>query len=374
MKKLFYPLFLITIITGLISCQESEENKQPKLQDIASLSQSSKSNRVVFIDGEKLEQAYANLVAFTVLDTISKNNDEIHEANMQLVLPGWMPVDMGNLQFARPIFHVKATSSEANIVFSGDFTHKSGQVNYSVEGYFKPETLYTADTLHINTKRTAPVAPLAGNTYELTLDENTFNFSDFDTNGSVDNRQIYEYGKEGMPLYIEHLKAMTNEATYRFTFLVDGTLNIQKKDASMTDFESIPGKFNYYLVQQHSDRGKGIIELPTEIAKEFDTLLKGDVIPGSMSSIYEEVSFPSNDRAIIPFEFITQHEGMNGLFMLALGDWGSDNLKLIGLLSEWRAHSTNYNDSLRNEAIDVFIGNWLLNSQTDNLWWNLKKI
>ena len=374
MKKLFYPLFLITIITGLISCQESEENQQPKLQDIASLSKSSNSNRVIFIDGKRLEQAYANLVEFTVLDTISKNNAEIHEANMQLVLPGWMPVDMGNLQFARPIFHVKATSSEENIVFSGDFTHESEQVNYSVEGYFKPETLYTADTLHINTKRTASVASFAGNTYELTLDENTFNFSDFDTNGSVDNRQIYEYGKEGMLLYIEHLKAMTNEATYRFAFLDDGTLNIQKKDASMPHFESIPGKFNYYILQQHSNSGKGIIELPIEIAKEFDTLLKGDVISGSMSSIYEEVSFPSNDSAVIPFEYITQYEGPNNLFMLALGDWGSDNLKLIGPLSEWRAHTTNYDDSLRNEAIDTFITNWLLNKHTDNLWWNLKKI
>ena len=373
MKNLFYPFFLITFIIGLISCDNGKDTEKVTPQDIASLSEANSSNRVIFINGIKLEKEYNNLVEFTVLDTITKNNDQIYEANMELVLPGWMPIGLDKLQFVRPMFHVTATSSEESIIFSGNCPYNFGTVNYSVEGYLKHKSLYKTDTLYINTKRTATPS-IEGKTYELTLDENTFNFSDFDTNESVDNRRIVEYGKEGMLLYIEHLKAKTNDATYRFTFMADGKLNILKKDASMADFESIPGEFSYYIMQKYStDRGTGVIELPLEVAQKFDTLLKGSVIPGSSSKIYEETSFPSNDKAFIPFKYITQFEELNGLLMLALGDWGSDYLKLIGPLYEWRRHSTNYDNSLLNEAIDVFITNWIQNSQTDNLWWNLKK-
>lgn len=370
---MYYTFLLLAIAIGVTSCN-NEEDEKIMLQDITKLSEVNKSNSVIFINGKKQDKEYAQWVLFTVLDTISKDNDEIYEANMELTLPGSFPLGLDRLQFTTPIFHVKATSSEESIIFSGNWINAYEKVNYSIEGYLKPETLYTSDTLHINIERTIYSPSFAGNTYELTLDENTFNFSDFVDNEPIDNRRIDDYGKEGMLLYIEHLKEMTNKATYRLTFLDDGTLNIQKKDVSMTDFESIPGEFNYYMIQRYSGRGKGIIELPFEIAQKFDTLLKGDVIPGSMGRIYTSITYPWDKKAIIPFTCIDQFDKSTGLFMLTLGDWGSENFKLIGPLSEWRAHSTNYDYTLRNEAIDVFINSWSLNKQIDNLWWNLKRI
>ena len=90
------------------------------------------------------------------MDTISKDNDKIYEAEMEMQLPEMRRISLDDMTFSRMTFHINAKASEERITFSGDEIHSLGETKYTVEGYMKQGLSYEQDTLLVQVKRISP--------------------------------------------------------------------------------------------------------------------------------------------------------------------------------------------------------------------------
>lgn len=372
MKKLFYPFFLITIVIGLISCN-NEDDEKIMLQDITAMTNPEPAQRFIFMDGNRVDDAYAKAVTFKVLDTISKDNDKIYEAEMEMQLPEMRRISLDDMTFSRMTFHINAKASEERITFSGDEIHSLGETKYTVEGYMKQGLSYEQDTLLVQVKRISPKASFAGNTYELTFDENTFGYSDFSDNGNIDNRPVIEYAQEAVPYYANYQRDKTNGAIYRLTFQEDGTLGIKKKDHSMTDFESVTENFRYYITSSNSNKGTGMIEMSFDTAMDLECFLQGGLLEGTNYYYSYPPQLPIYTFNL-PFEYV---ENEKGELMIALGDKITPQYKIRNSIKTWMYyHADGYYTPGETDPLKVFLDNWSIpaNDLLDNLWWNLKRI
>ena len=370
MKKLFYPFFLTTIAIGLISCDNDSDKVM--LQDITAMSSSEPAQRLIYIDEKLADDTYAKNVSFKVLDTISKYNEEIYEADMEMQLPEYKRSSMDELAFSRMTFHIRAKATEESITFSGDGIHSLGDTKYAVEGYFKKGLSYEMDTLYACVKRTSPKASFAGNTYELTLDENPFNYSDFANNGYINNRPIIEYAQEAIPYYTNFQKDKTNGAVYHLTFQENGVLSIKKKDNSMSDFEPVAKDFKYYITTEDFKKGAGMITMSFETAFELECFLQGGLLAGSEYFYNYPTPLPIYSFEL-PFQYMENNEGM---LMIALGDKVTPQYKIRRMINTWMYHfSEGYYTPGETDPLKTFLTNWNIevNNLADNLWWNLKK-
>lgn len=369
MKKLFYPFFLIAIVIGITSC----DNETVKLQDITAITGSEPYRRFIYIDDELADNTYAKNVSFRVLDTISKYNEEIYEADMEMLLPEFKRSSMDELVFSRMTFHIRAKATEESITFSGDEIHPLGEVKYTVEGYFKQGLSYGMDTLCAHVKRISPKASFAGNTYELTFNENTFNYSDFSDNGYINNRPIIEYAQEGIPYYTKFQHDKTNGAIYHLTFQENGVLNIKKKDNSMSEFEPVAKDFKYYIITKDSNKGTGMITMSFDTASELEYFLQGGFLHGGWYYYNYANPFLVTSSFELPFQYMENNEGM---LMIALGDKAYPQYKIKTMINTWMHHlSEGYYTPGEIDPLKIFLTNWNIeiNNLADNLWWNLKK-
>ena len=86
MKKMYYTFLLLAIAIGVTSCN-NEDDEKIMLQDITAMTNPEPAQRFIFMDGNRVDDAYAKAVTFKVLDTISKDNDKIYEAGLEMQLP-----------------------------------------------------------------------------------------------------------------------------------------------------------------------------------------------------------------------------------------------------------------------------------------------
>ena len=372
MKKMYYTFLLLAIAIGVTSCN-NEDDEKIMLQDITAMTNPEPAQRFIFMDGNRVDDAYAKAVTFKVLDTISKDNDKIYEAEMEMQLPEMRRISLDDMTFSRMTFHINAKASEERITFSGDEIHSLGETKYTVEGYMKQGLSYELDTLFVQVKRISPKASFAGNTYELTFDENTFSYSDFSDNGNIDNRPVIEYAQEAVPYYTNYQRDKTNGAIFRLTFQEDGTLDIKKKDNSMTGFESITESFRYYITSSNSNKGTGMIEMSFDTAMDLECFLQGGFLEGTNYYYSYPPQLPIYTFNL-PFEYV---ENEKGELMIALGDKITPQYKIRNSIKTWMYHHANgYYTPGEADPLKVFLDNWNIpaNNLLDNLWWNLKKI
>lgn len=372
MKRLLSPFLLIAITIGVTSCSDENNTEKMVLQDIATMTGSEPFQGIIYVDEELVDDEYARAITFEVLDTINKDNNKIYEAEMEMKLPESRRSSLDELIFSRMTFHIKAKATEERITFSGDEIHSLGETKYTVEGYFKKGMSYEMDTLYAYVKRISPKASFAGNTYELTFDENTFIYSDFADNGYINDRPVIEYAQEAIPYYTNFLRDKTNGAVYRLTFQEDGTLDIKKKNASMSDFESVSKGFKYYLTTGDTNKGSGMIEMSYDTAYELECFLQGGFLAGATYYYSYPPQLPIVSFAL-PFEYIKNEEVS---LSVAIGDRITPQYKLRTPISTWMYHhSEGYYTPSESDPLKIFLDNWSVteNEQLDNLWWNLKK-
>lgn len=357
MKK----LLLCTLIAAcFVSCRENE-NVVPPL-DIPSTLNNTSAKKVFSFDGMNTD---ASNITFEMLSAINPNNGNVYEAEMEMTLPVSLRTSTTSQAFTPFKFKVNATSTEDQIVFNGNSLHGIGDVTFSVEGIYKKNVGW--DSLFVNLKREAPQAAFAGKTFEMTLDEHTFDYDELARNYNLSEWKepfsLPHYTKEGMSMYMDYLRTATKEAAYRFTFQADGTLEIQKRNSENGNFAQLPGRFKYYL----ADKEIGFIEMDRKYATEMMQLL----LANENASPYGffTTTYLFEDVLNVPFCYKLH----GNVLWLALGDkTGITNMNQI--LFDWRINATDYYNVEEYDPLGfVYMGWNKQENATDQLWWRLEE-
>ena len=234
-----------------------------------------------------------------------------------------------------------------------------------VEGIYKKNVGW--DSLFVNLKREAPQAAFAGKTFEMTLDERTFDYDELARNYNLSEWKepfsLPHYTKEGMSMYMNYLRTATKEAAYRFTFQADGKLEIQKRNSENGNFAQLPGRFKYYL----ADKEIGFIEMDRKYATEMMQLL----LANENASPYGffTTTYLFEDVLNVPFCYKLH----GNVLWLALGDkTGITNMNQI--LFDWRINATDYYNVEEYDPLGfVYMGWNKQETATDQLWCRLEE-
>lgn len=357
MKKFLFWAF---ISACFISC--SDDEKVVPLLDIPSTLNDTSAKKVFAFDGMTTE---VSTVTFEMLSSVNPNNGDVYEAEMEMTLPVSIRTSTTSNTFNPFKFKVKAVSNEEYITFSGDCLYEIGEVKLSAEGIYQKNTGW--DSLRINLKREVPQVAFADNTYELALNEETFDLTDI---GDNDNElewneplPLIEYAEEGMSKYMSYLKDKTQDAVYQFTFQTDGNLVIKKRNSQMQDFETLSGRFKYYLADQEI----GFMELEKEYATEVIRLLTAN--PDATPEGFFHTTYLFEDILDIPFCYKDRGETL----WLAIGDkTGFTNMNQI--LFHWRTLADDYYNMDEADPLSFVYMEWnKRENYSDQLWWRLEK-
>ena len=361
MKKL---LLWTLVLSGLISC--SEDPPTPvSLMNIQEINNRF-ATKIIAFDGIEAE---VSDISFEFLNGTPSLMEEIHEADLNMTLPGNLRTSTTSGTHEPLKFQVHAKSFEEQITFSGECLHGIGNVKLYAEGLYKNIDALgkNQDTLFVNLKREAPKAPFAEKTYELILSEESIILNDFNDNkpNFEGDRPVIEYAKESMSHYMRYLQEKTNNMSFRFTFHADGTLDVKTKKAGMEDFESLPGRFRYYI----ADSEIGFIEMESTYATQIVQCLSGDERFDHFTYNLFKETYVFTDVVNIPFSYITMPEGLR----LAIGDRsGIYNLK--ALLHNWEETigSSNYMDDAK-PISSLYLSWGMKENYCDQLWLNLNE-
>lgn len=302
-------------------------------------------------------------ITFKMLSPVAQENAKVYEADLEMTVPVAIRTSIDSKTYSPFKFKVKAKSTENSITLNGDCLHGIGDVKLSVEGVYKENVGW--DTLFINLKREAPQATFAGNTYELKLNEETFNLDEigslYDINGWNHPFRLMHYAKEGMTSYLNYLKDVTHDAVYRFTFQADGRLVVQKRTSQTADFETLPGRFRYYV----ADGEIGFIEMDKQYAYELMQLLLADE-DANPYGIFDD-TYLFGDTYTIPFCYRLK----GSTLWLAIGDkTGLTNMNSI--LFYWRMNADAYYDINTSDPLVLVYMEWSKRENDSNqLWWRL---
>ena len=344
-----------------ISCSEDEKVVPPL--DIPSTLNSSAVNssavkKVFSYDGMNVD---FSSITFEVLSAINSNKGEVYEAEMEMTLPGSIRTETTSVAYNPFKFKVRAISTEEQITFSGNCLHGIGNVKLSVEGLYQQNIGW--DTLRVNLIREAPQAAFAGKTYELALNEETFDLAEIGDNDNItewnEPLPLIQYAKDGLGKYMSYLQDKTQNAVYQFTFQTDGNLVIQKRNSQMQGFETLPGRFKYYL----ADGEIGFIEVEKAFATEFMKLLTANenATPHGLF----ETTYLFEDILTIPFSYRDKGTAL----WLAVGDkTGLKNMNRI--LLDWRVTATDYYNMDESDPLSFVYMEWNKGeNHRDQLWW-----
>ena len=372
MKKLNYYSTLVALVvpTFVLQCLTScsEETDTPisvELMDIQEIN-SRFAKKIISFDG--IETEVSN-VPFELLSEIPLNTEGIYEADLEMLLPGSLRTSTSNGVSEALKFQVHAKSSEEQITFNGECLHGIGRVKLYAEGNFHRSNPSdrNQDTLFINLKREAPTAPFAEKTYELTLTEESIIWNDFNYNepNFEGDRPVVEYAKEGMSHYIKYLKEKTNDMSFRFTFHADGTLDVKTKKAGMADFESLQGRFKYYI----ADNEIGFIEMESTYATQIAQCLSGDERFDHFTYTLFKETYVFTDLVNIPFSYIMMPDGLR----LAIGD-RTGIFNLSALLYHWEEITGSAKYMNGATPFSSLYGNWgQKENYSDQIWLNLNE-
>lgn len=355
-----YSLLFLSLATAMCVCSCDNEVAPPL--DIPNVINNPYAKKVFSFDGMEVN---APGIKFDLLSSPNQNSGEIHEAEMEMTLPVSIRTSTTSQTYSPFKFKVNATSTEDQIVFNGDCLYGIGDVKFSVEGIYKKNSGW--DSLFVNLKREVPQAAFAGKTFDMTLDERTFDYDELASNFNQAEWKepfpLSHYTMEGMSMYMNYLRTTTKEAAYRFTFQADGTLEIQKRNSENGNFAQLPGRFKYYL----ADKEIGFIEMDKKYATEMMQLLVAD------ENVSPYVSFDPTylfeDVLNIPFCYKLH----DNVLWLALGDkTGFTNMN--GILFNWRINATDYyNVEEYDPLVFVYMGWAKRENATDQLWWRLEE-
>ena len=355
MKK----FLLLGVLTTMcfVSCSEDEKVVPPL--DIPSTLNNSSVKKMFCFDG--MEGELSN-VKFELLSAINERNGKVYEAEMEMTLPVSVRTETTSMTYNPFKFNVKAVSTEDRITFNGDCLYGIGDVKLSVEGLYQDNLGW--DTLHINLIREAPQASFAGKTFELVLNEETFDWTEIcNENVSEWNEPLplSQYAKDGMAKYTDYLNDKTLNAVYQFTFEANGNLVIRKRDSQMQDFETVLGRFKYYL----ADDEIGFIEVGKEWATDFMKLLTANENVNPQGLFEQTYIF----EGILNIPFC--YRDMGTTLWLAIGDkTGYKNLKDI--LFNWRAIATDYYNMEESDPLSLVYMEWNKRENSKNqIWWKL---
>lgn len=365
MKKLNY-YFMIVVLTVstfflqcLTSCSEDEKVVPPL--DIPSTLNNSSVKKMFCFDG--MEGELSN-VKFELLSAINESNGKVYEAEMEMTLPMSIRTETATMTYNPFKFKVRALSAEGRITFNGDCLYGMGDMKLSVEGLYKDNLGW--DSLHINLIREAPQASFAGKTFELVLNEETFDLDEISKEEILEWNEplpLSQYAKDGMAKYTDYLKDKTQNAIYQFAFEVDGNLVIRKRDSQMQDFETLPGRFKYYL----ADDEIGFIEVGKECAADFVQLLTANENANPQGLFGKTYIF--DDVLEIPFCY----RDRGTTLWLAIGDkTGFKNMNDI--LFNWRTMATDYYNMDESDPLGLVYMVWSKHENSKNqIWWKLNE-
>lgn len=353
-----------TLLTGFTSCSDDDPVASVELVNVQKLNNRF-ATKIFTFDGM---EADASCVTFKFLNGTPAYADVIHEADLEMTLSARYQISTTEQPFYAPMkFKVHATSSEDGITFSGDYLQGVGDVKLYVEGVYKANnTVNPSDTLYINMRRESPQAAFAGKTYELALNESTIDLKDFEDNGLAYEGAgpVVEEAKEGFVYYMEYLKDNAQTTGYQLDFQTDGTLDVKKYDLSKNAYESIPGRFKYYI----ADDEYGFIEMDIEAAERLMQLLCG---LQSMNGYYSGVTtntYLFEDVITMTFCYRLTPDGLS----LAIGDKTYPENSMRSMLFNWQdwAGGADYvNDTKPFSPLYV---SWEKNSG-DQIWWKLSE-
>ena len=174
---------------------------------------------------------------------------------------------------------------------------------------------------------------------------------------------LSQYAKDGMAKYTDYLKDKTQNAIYQFTFEADGNLVIRKRDSQMQDFETLPGRFKYYL----ADDEIGFIEVGNEWDTYFMQLLTANENENPQGLFEQTYIF--EDVLNIPFCY----RDRGTTLWLAIGDkTGFKNMNDI--LFNWRTMATDYYNMDESDPLGLVYMVWSKHENSKNqIWWKLNE-
>ena len=365
MKKLNYFFMFVALAVStffflsLTSCSNSEEEiVTPPLDIQKTLQNYTWMKKIFSFDGVETE---FDGFEFEMLSVINESNGIVSEAEMELKLPASIRTEINSYTYNPFSFKVKVLSTEDQITFSGDYSNAIGDVKLSIDG------IYKENTLRVNLNRESPQASFAGKTYELTLDEETFDLNEIGDNENVSEWNepftLIQYAKDGMGQYMNYLQDKTQRAVYQFTFQTDGNLVIKKRNSEMQDFETLSGKFSYYL----ADGKIGFIEMERKFAAELIKLLTANehaTEHGLFSTTYL-----FDDIWTIPFCY--RNKGTT--LWLAIGD-RTGFMSLRDILLYWRYDAGDYYDLEGTDPLSFVYMEWnKRENHSDQIWWRLNE-
>lgn len=365
MKKLNYYFMIVALAVStfflqcLTSCSD-EEKVTPPLDILSTLNNSSVKKVLHF---DEMEGGLSN-VKFELLTAINESNGEVYEAEMEMTLPVSIRTETASMTYNPFKFKVKAVSAEDHITFNGDCLYGIGDVKLSVEGLYKDNLGW--DSLHINLNREAPQASFAGKTFELVLNEETFDLDEIGNEEILEWNEplpLSQYAKDGMAKYTSYLNDKTQNAVYQFSFEADGNLVIRKRDSQMQDFEPVLGRFKYYL----ADDEIGFIEVGKEWATDFMQLLTANENVNPQG--FFEPTYIFEDVLNIPFCY----RDRGTTLWLAIGDkTGFKNMNDI--LFNWRTMATDYYNMEESDPLGLVYMVWSKRENSKNqIWWKLNE-
>lgn len=343
------------------SCN-NDEKITPPLDISSKLINNSLAKKIFSFNGMDVE---ISNIQFEMLSASTQKNGEIYEAEMEMTLPVSIRTETTSNVLSPFKFKVKAISTENQIVFNGDCLYSIGDVKLSVDGVYQQNAGW--DSLFVNLKREAPQAAFADKTFEMTLDEQTFDLSEIaDNEYSLEWNEPFpmlHYAEEGMSMYMNYLKDATHNAVYRFTFHTDGTLEIQKRISEKESFETLSGRFNYYL----ADNEIGFIEMEKEYATEIMQLLSA--YENASPNGFFSTTYLFEDVMNIPFCYKLRGTKL----WLALGDkTGLINMNQI--LFNWRTNVQGYYNIDESDPLSFIYMGWnKRENYSDQLWWKLEE-
>lgn len=362
MKK--HSLLFLCIVTTMCfsSCNNDEKITPPLNISEKLIDYNSSSKKIFSFDGMDVE---VSNIKFDMLSSSTQSNGEIYEAEMEMTLPVSIRTGITSNTYSPFKFKVKATSTEEQIIFNGDCLENIGDVKLSVEGVYQQNLGW--DSLFVNLKREAPQAVFADKTFEMKLDDQTFDLNDIADNENTlewnEPFPMLHYAKEGMSMYMNYLKDATNDAAYRFTFHTDGTLDIQKGNSQTGNFEKLSGRFKYYMANDEI----GFIEMEKEYATEIMKLLYAN--ENASPNGFFDPTYLFEDVMTIPFCY-----RLNGTELwLAIGDkTGLTNMNQI--LFAWRTNALDYYNINEYDPLSFIYMGWnKTENKSDQLWWRLEE-
>lgn len=363
MKKILLSILWLAILTGFTSCHDDDPVATVELVNVQKLNNRF-ATQIFSYDGIETETSN---ITFEFLNGTPSYSDVIHEADLEMTLPAKYQISTTASEFYAPMkFKVHAISSEDRITFSGDYLQGVGDVKLYVEGFYKVNnTVNPTDTLYINMRRESPQAPFAGKTYELVLEENTIDLEDFEDNGLAfeGDRPVVEQAKEGLVWYMEYLRDSAHTTSYLFDFQTDGTLDVKKYNLSKNAYESIPGRFKYYV----ADDEYGFIEMDIEAAERLMKLLCGLSLNGYYNGVTNN-TYLFEDVITMTFCYRFTSDGLS----LAIGDKTYSQNSMKDMLFDWQYREAGAHYVNGAKPFSSLYMSWSKNIG-DQIWWKLQE-